>query len=257
MTLTAMLITGCHHKPTMREMGIVLDTLITTSQAPLFDSLPSSPQCEVSIQLITLANDDLSSINDSLLRSGILSPEYLSLTTIHLTPKTAIDSFIKRYVDDYRSFYSGIYTDESDREALTMSYALATHIEEGRDSVLNYLGTITQRQGAVTTSYTVCRNIDVPSQRLLSLDDIFVHGHEKALGEAILNQLMKQSGNKTLDQLHEAGFFVNVEPYPTSNFILGDKTITFVYVTGEIASREKGEIQVELRYSDLKNIMRR
>ena len=103
----------------------------------------------------------------------------------------------------------------------------------------------------------MCRNIDLAHKRLLTLDDLFVHGAERGLSEAITRQLMRQTANKTEAQLREAGYFINVEPYPTSNFILGDKSITFVYVAGEIADRDRGEIQVEVKYSEIKRLLKR
>lgn len=249
-------VSACKHKPTMREMGIVVDTLKAQTSTPLTDSIPS-PQCSVDLEVIYITNKEYAQVNDSLLRSGILSPEYLSLTDKKITPQAAIDSFIHRYEDDYKAFYTGIFTDESDIAGATIGYTLKTSIEEGRDSTLCYKALITQRQGSITTSYTLCRNIDLPRKRLLRLDDIFVHGYEKGLSEAIADQLMRQSGHKTLEALRESGFFVNSDIYATPNFILGDKSITFVYVAGEIADRSRGEIQVEVKYSTIKRLMKR
>ena len=249
-------VSACRHKPTMREMGIVLDTLKAQTATPLTDSIPT-PQCEVDLEVIVIANEEYAPVNDSLLRSGLLSPEYLSLTNKHITPKAAIDSFIRRYEADYKTFYSGIFTDESDPQSASIGYTLRTSIEEGKDSCLCYKALVSNKQGTITTSYTLCRNIDLPRKRLLRLDDIFVHGYERGLSEAIAHQLMKQSANKSLQALRESGFFVNSDIYPTPNFILGDKSITFVYVAGEIADRSRGEIQVEVKYSDIKRLLKR
>lgn len=251
--LAAIFMSSCHHRPTMREMGIVLDTIQAESSSPLLDSL-ATPNCHVDINMIVFSNKEYSPLNDSLLRSGILSPEYLSLSTKHIPPRAAVDSFIKRYEADYHTFYRGIFTEEGDSAQASIGYKLSTTIEEGKDSVLNYRAFITFRQGTVETSYTHCKNIDMGKLRILSLDDIFVHGYEKALSEVILNRLLKQSANKSLEDLHQAGFFINSEVYPTSNFILGEKAITFVYVAGEIADRSKGEIQVEIKNSDIKRL---
>lgn len=248
---------SCHHKPTMQEMGVVLDTLKAESHAALVVDSAGSPQCHVSIELITFGNKEYSAINDSLLRSGILSPEYLSLTDMHMTPKAAVDSFIQRYTSDYREFFTGIFSDEGDNKAATIGYTLTTSIEEGKDSVLIYKALISIRQGAITTDYTRCVNIDLGSKRIIELSDIFVPGSENGLQEAIISRLVKQTGCKTPEGLHEAGFFVNSEAYAPNNFILGDKAITFVYVAGEIADRSKGEIQVEVKYSDVSNLMTR
>ena len=247
---------SCHHKPTLQEMGVVLDTLSAEASAALWPDSTNSPQCHVSLELITFSNKEHSPLNDSLLRSGILSPEYLSLTPISLTPRQAVDSFISRYTSDYREFYSGIYTDEGD-SAATIGYNLCTSIEEGRDSILTYKARITNRQGSLTTEYTRCVNIDLGGKRLLHLDDVFVPGATKGLEEAITAKLVKQTDSKSVTGLHEAGFFVNSDVYPTGNFILGDKSITFVYVAGEIADRDKGEIMVEVNYSDIRNLLKR
>ena len=67
---------------------------------------------------------------------------------------------------------------------------------------------------------------------------------------------MEQTSTKSVDALQQAGFFVNSTPYPTENFILKDNGITFVYVTGEIADRSKGEIQVEVKNSAIKPLFK-
>lgn len=240
----------------MREMGIVLDTLHASGGASLTDSA-GSPTCAVDIELITLINAEYAPAMDSLLRSGILSPEYLSLTGRHIAPREAVDSFIKRYIADYRTFYSGLYSEEGDTATASIGWTLRTSIEEGLDSTLCYRARISNRQGAVSTDYTVCRNIDLPHNRIVTLDDLFVHGYERGLSAAIAEQLMKQTGNKTMGELRNAGYFVASEVYPTTNFALSGDGITFVYVRGEIADREKGEISVEVKYSKIKHLMHR
>lgn len=257
MLLAAIILASCHHKPTMSEMGVTLDTLKVKYSAQLVPDSVGSPCCSVNLSIITFTNPDHSSLNDSILRSGILSPEYLSLTSAHISPKAAVDSFVKRYTSDYRDYYTGIYTDEADSSVVTIGYTLDTEIMEGFDSVLVYKAHITNRQGDISTAYSRYANIDINHKRILHLEDIFVHGYEKALSEAIVTQLMKQSANKSIGQLNEAGFFVNTVPYATENFILGDNSITFVYVAGEIADRDKGEIQVELKYTTVKNLLKR
>lgn len=254
--LVIMTLGSCRHHPTMREMGIVLDTLKATGGIALSDSA-DNPRCKVDIELITLANKEYAPLCDSLLRSGILSPEYLSLTERHITPQAAVDSFIRRYCDDYRTFYAGLFTDEQDTANASIAFTLRTAITEGRDSTLAYRARISNRQGDITTDYTVCLNLDLARKRILHLTDIFVPGYEKALGEAIANQLMRQSSNKSMEELREAGFFNSIVPYATNNFLLSDNAITFVYVAGEIADREKGEIQVEVKLSKIKELLKR
>ena len=253
--LVMSVIVGCHHKPTVQELGIVLDTLRADTIAALSDSA-AQPHCEVHLQLLTFADKKYAPLNDSLLHSDILSPQYLSLGSKVFTPKEAVDSFIQRYIEDYRSFFSGIYIDEPTVEAATIGYKVTSQVEVGSDNVLNYLANATVDQGTISTNYTICLNLDLTRQRILHLDDIFVHGAEKGLADAIAEQLMEQTSTKSVDALQQAGFFVNSTPYPTENFILKDNGITFVYVTSEIADRSKGEIQVEVKNSAIKPLFK-
>ena len=247
---------SCRHEPTLQEMGIALDTLRIDTTAVLSDSATQA-HCNIKLQILTFANKEYAKINDSLVHSDILSPEYLSLTNKPFTPREAIDSFIRRYIDDYRTFYKGIYTDEATEEAATIGFTASTSMEVGKDSLINYLAQVSNNQGSISTDYTVCLNLDLAHQRILRLSDVFVHGAEKGLTDAIVKRLMKQASVSSLDALRQAGFFVNSAPYPTENFILKEHHITFVYVTGEIADRSKGEIRVEVNNSDIKNLFKR
>ena len=247
---------GCKHKPTMQEMGVVLDTLVADTTAVLSDSATQA-RCQISLQLLTFANKEYLSLNDSLLHADILSPDYLSLSGKHFSPREAVDSFVRRYVEDYREFYSGIYADEANAEAASISYKATATLEEGKDSILNYVAQISNSQGSVSTDYRVCLNLDLPTKRILRLEDVFVHGAEKGLADAITAKLQSQASVKSLEELRQAGFFVNSEPYATQNFILKDRTTTFVYVMGEIADRSKGEIEVEVKNADIKPLFKR
>ena len=247
---------SCHRPSAIKQLGIQFDTLHADTTAMLLDTVVS-PRCEVSLDIITFQGERYASVNDSILRSGVLPPDYLSLSSRRLTPREAIDSFIRKYVADYQSFYAGIFTDEQDTAALNMCLKVSTSVEDGCENVVSYLSKIRSTQGNLCNDYTVVKNIDMRTGRIVRLGDIFVPGYETGLHEAIVNQLGKQSTIKGIDHLRRAGFFVNSEVYATPNFILGPKAITFVYVEGEIADREKGQISVEVDYSQLKHIMKR
>lgn len=247
---------SCHRPSAIKQLGIQFDTLHADTTAMLLDTVVS-PKCEVSLDIITFQGERFASVNDSVLRSGVLPPDYLSLSSRRLTPREAIDSFVRRYVADYQSFYAGIFTDEQDTAALNTRLKVCTTVEDGCENVVSYLSKIRNEQGNLCNEYTVVKNIDMRTGRIVRLGDIFVPGYETGLNEAIVNQLGKQTTIKGIDHLRGAGFFVNSEVYATPNFILGPKSITFVYVEGEIADREKGQISVEVDYSQLKHIMKR
>jgi hypothetical protein len=247
---------SCHRPSAIKQLGIQFDTLHADTTALLLDTA-MSPKCEVSLDIITFKGERFASVNDSVLRSGVLPPDYLSLSSRRLTPREAVDSFIRKYVADYQSFYAGIFTDEQDTAALNTHLKVCTSVIDGCENVVSYLAKIRSTQGSLSNEYTVVKNIDMRTGRIVRLGDIFVPGYERGLHEAIANQLGKQATIKGIDHLRGAGFFVNSEVYATPNFILGPKAITFVYVEGEIADREKGEISVEVDYGQLKHIMKR
>ena len=247
---------SCQKRSAIKELGIQFDTLHADTTAMLLDTVVS-PKCNLSLDIITFKGERFASVNDSVLRSGVLPPDYLSLTSRHLTPREAVDSFIRKYIADYQSFYAGIFTDEQDTAALGMGLEVTTSVVDGWDNVVSYLSKIHQRQGTLDNQYTVVKNIDMRTGRLIKLEDIFVPGYKPGLNEAIINQLGRQATIKGIDRLRAAGFFVNSEVYATPNFILGPSSITFVYVEGEIADRDKGEIKVEVDYGKLKHLMKR
>ena len=248
---------SCKHQSVVDKFGLKFDTISVESTAQLVDS-GASPHCKVSIQLIVFNGDKYRQLTDSLLRSGILQPDYLSLTSRSFTPREAVDTFIKRYAADYRDFYGGLLTDDAtadDISNLTLSYQLKTQIEEGRDDVLCHISHVTKSEGNLITSYTIVNNIDMNKQRLLHIDDIFVPGYKNALNEAIQKSLENKVGIKGLANLRQAGYFVSTNVYAPDNFKLGRDYITFIYMPSEIADRQKGEVAVDVKYSDIKRIL--
>ena len=257
--LTAIiLLTGsCKHQSVVEKLGLRFDTIHVESTTMLVDS-GASPHCQVNIDLIVVKGDEYRQLTDSLLRSGVLQPDYLSLTTRSFTPREALDTFLIRYASDYREFYGGLMTEdttEANISSLTLSYQLTTEIEEGRDDVLCHISHVSKSEGNLTTNYTVVNNMDMAKQKLLHLDDIFVPGYQNGLNEAILKSLEDMTGIKGLNNLRQEGYFVSTDVYATNNFKLGDDYITFIYMPSEIADREKGEIAVNVKYAAIKRLL--
>jgi hypothetical protein len=49
---------------------------------------------------------------------------------------------------------------------------------------------------------------------------------------------------------------VDIDPYVSDNFILGDGEVTFIYVDSEIASHELGEIRITLSDDELESVLK-
>lgn len=89
---------------------------------------------------------------------------------------------------------------------------------------------------------------------MITAADVFTEGYEQPLADLIVGKLCKQQGVKTLKALQEKGFFVDIEPYASDNFILGDGEITFIYVDSEIAPHEAGEQRITLNDDELESL---
>ena len=82
---------------------IVKDTTIQlTSDA-------SSPQAEVHLMIHYATGKNAATVNDTLLRSGILTPDYLSASGSKMSAVEAVDSFLIKYADDYKQAFGGLY----------------------------------------------------------------------------------------------------------------------------------------------------
>lgn len=254
--VVALAVTGCGRRAIDRNRpaGMAFDSIVVDTVAMLTAD-KNSPRCIIKLNVKTAKGEHAALINDSILRSGILTPDYLSLSTMKMTPKHAVDSFLTMYIKDYKRFYTQVYRQENNKEYAQLAYNLTTHVRGGKDGVTLYIAELDNAYGGQSTQYTIVKNIDERTGHLLRLSDVFVPGYEEALGEAILERLCEMTG-KDKETLKEDRYFAAGHVYATENFLLEDHCITFVYVTGEIADREKGEIRIDVYYSDIKGILK-
>lgn len=235
---------------TQHPSGIEFDSIAIDTVATLTSDM-NAPQCILKLDIKIAKGEHARQINDSLIRSGILVPDYLSLTTMSLSPKEAVDSFVKRYINEYREFYTPIFQKETNKAYGQQFFEVTTKTQGGKEGITNYIANISIISGEQNTEYTLVKNIDERSGKILSLSDILDDGSESAVGAVILKQLGKQE-DKSTDDLLQEGFFASRDAYPSHNFLLNENSITFIYISGEIANRLKGEIHVDVEYSDLK-----
>ena len=67
---------------------------------------------------------------------------------------------------------------------------------------------------------------------------------------------MKDEGASTVDELYDAGYYMDTDMYISQNFILGHEGVTFLYNRYEIAPYALGDILITLDYKTLKDIMK-
>lgn len=257
--LTSAILSACGggNGQTAKFSGMEFDSIVVDSTVALSHS-KGSPTCHVSLSVQFAKGEKAELINDTLLRSGILTPDYLSLGNEKLTVKQAVDSFMNRFVYDYLHDYGDLYrADTKHASSYNCSYIVKTRTCNGAKNILNYIATIqTYAGGAHEIKQTIARNFDVKTGQMLQLDDLFITGADSQLEDIIVAEMADDLDVNGLEGLQEKGVFVDGQVYVSNNFIYGDDDITFIYCEDEIAPHSIGEIRVKIDIDDLKRLMR-
>lgn len=243
----------------MHEDGIEIDSIVTDTIVSLGKET-GAPTCELSLNIQYLKKGKKAKeINDTLIRSGVLTPDYLSLTQEQLTVKQAVDSFSNRFLADYVSEYGKMYRKDKEHAAsYNYKYIVKTSAESNRKHVITYMASIyIHGGGRHGINQTIAMNFNAENGKMLRINDIFVPGHDERLKNIIIEQLCDDRNCNGIDELRNASIFSGIDIYVPDNFIIGKNNITFIYCEDEIACHDIGEIRVTIPVSDLKNIMKK
>ncbi len=234
---------------------ITFDSVVVDTVAFLLDK-KDSPYCSLRISMQYAKGKNADAINNSILRCGILAPDYFSLTDRKLDIKHAVDSFVTTYIADYKESYGDIYKQEPENKSLNTSYNITAKANVEKEGLIAYTADIVRFDGGMhDIEQTIVRNIDIATGKVLMLKDVFVKGSERRLSEAIVKQLAEDKNMEGIEELNKQFIFAGIEPYASENFILGEDDITFIYCSDEIAPHALGEIRVVIPYNDVKELM--
>ena len=236
-----LLLTNCGGKKTVADYDLSFDSIVVDTTVTLSKDA-NSPKCSIHLNLKIAAGPNSVMINDSVLRGGVLPADYLSLTNESIAPRAAIDSFIKRYIADYRLFYGKVNEEEPKARTADLSYWADTEVGMEKDGIVNYTAHITQKSGADATEYTLVLNFDAETGQIIHLWDI--NDDLEELGKDLARQLAKDLSLGDTIALREQGYFVHTDFYAPENFLIGEDGVTFIFVPGEITVKEKGEVRV-------------
>ncbi|MBR5687591.1 MAG: DUF3298 domain-containing protein [Prevotella sp.] len=238
-----LLLVGCGGKKTLADYDLSFDSIVVDTVVAL-NKNANSPKCIIHLNLKTIIGPNSEMINDSVLRGGVLPADYLSLTNEKIAPRTAVDSFIKRYITDYRTFYGKVYEEEPTEGTATLSYSVDTEIRIEKDGIVNYIAHITNKAGAEETVFTLVLNIDAETGQTIHLWNLYDAEELDELGKDLARQLAKDLSLSDTIALREQGYFVHTDFYAPENYLISDEGVTFIYVPGEITVREKGEVRI-------------
>lgn len=260
--MSIMAICSCNgkHSGSQNSADSLLFDSVKVDSTQFLTEDTAGPRCHVKLCLTYAKGGNADNINDSLIRSGVLSPDFLSITDKHISVYEAVDSFVNKYMSDYKSFYGDLYKADKDNGAsYNCEYILSSRISQDNPDyytyeadVYNYMG------GAHGSSVTIVRNINVKNSKIVTLKDLFVPGFEKRLQEAIVKSLCEKNNVDDLKALSaKTTIFDGIDVYASDNFIVGKKSITFIYSPDEIACHAAGEIRAELSKDDIKNLFKK
>ncbi|KGN86446.1 RsiV family protein [Porphyromonas gulae] len=99
-------------------------------------------------------------------------------------------------------------------------------------------------------------NLDLRTGKQILLEDIVAQGKDAALTDLLWKQLMADQGVSSLESLNEMGYGTLGDLYPTDNFGISERGITFLYNEYEIAPYAMGPIQITLSFDSLAPILK-
>ena len=258
MMLSTMLLMACGGgNSTASFDGLELDSIVIDTIAKL-GKAQDAPRCKLRLSIQYAKGEKAQKFNDTLLRSGILAPDYFSLSDEKLSVKAILDSFVCRYVSDYLRDYGTLYqADTEHASSYNCDFIVNTSTHDGGNNVMNYIASIYQFGGGEHgIKQTLVKNFDMKTYRLLTLNDIFIDAKHDVLKQQIIDKLCDKFDVDSFEALREKYIFADGDVYLPDTFILEDDQITFIYCEDEIAPHEMGEIRLVFDKDDLKSYMR-
>ena len=240
-----LIVAGCGGRKTLADYELSLDSIVADTAVSLNKS-QGKAQCSLHLNVKILQGPHTEMMNDSVLRGGVLPADYLSLTDEKLTPRQAVDSFIHRYVSDYRSFYGKVFDEEGDAGSAGLHYRVDTEVQMLRDGIIGYIAHISDQQGEQSLSYTRVQNLDAETGHPVHLSDLYDTDELQSLPQHIGMALASQLEFSDTIALREQGYFVHTPFYAPDNYQVVADGVEFIFVPGEIATRDKGEIRVKV-----------
>lgn len=215
-----------------------------------------APTCDIHLELAFAQNEDsvAQSINESIIRA-VFNYE-------HLQPEVAVDSFVANYIHTYRKELLPYYKEDKQSDANSMSwysyyYHAEGETEQGVEGVVNYKLDVEGYEGGAHGYHTtIYLNFQLTDGHLMTLSEIFNEGYEADLSALLLDKLMEKMKVKSLGELQEMGFLVWTDMYPSSNFLLKEDEIVFLYNAYEIAPYAAGTTVLKIPYTELTDLLK-
>lgn len=242
-------------KDGMEMVSTVADTVV------MLGADADAPRCSLHIDLQYARGKGAESINRTISGLDAMRLRFAGDSIASNLPMTKrVAACVRQSAATYEAFFRPMY--EADKEGARQydySLMLSTETEILRSGVLVYKVQSCETSG---TDYrheqTDAYNISLTSGRLLTLDDVYVHGYEPTLLRLIVEKIAHKAGTEAdIEALRKEGIFRGVDIYAPRSFIIGRRGLTFVYAPGEIAPHTMGEIRVEVSDGEMEGLLRK
>ena len=240
---------------TAKETEIKVDTITIHEEYTFAYDKENAPKLTIDIALphFDLGNEQANINLECTLAEGLF---YYGFTTL----QAACDYFVieqKEMFNELRDEYNNWSEGEIPPGLMGCYCDIKGYSETGYKGYISYIMTREEYWGgAHPNTVNTIVSFDPETGCEIGLDDIFKEGYEDTLLTMLINQLMKDEGVATMDELYDAGYYMDTDMYISQNFILGKESITFLYNRYEIAPYAKGDILITLDYETLKDIMK-
>lgn len=235
LSLTAMLLLLACGNGTPKAVTASLDSISVDTTA----SLSSDASVTVHVNLKYFKGANAAALNDSLMRMGILQPNYFATSYQPLDVQHTVKSFVRQFVADYQQIQKTILQQEADAHpVLHYYYKVDAQVLAGKGDNLIYVAHVNSCLGGdAPEQYLLVRNID-KNGRWIHLDEAFDQEQLSSLTDDVTEQLMDQLDVADTVALRKQGYFVGVRRYLPDNFMLFDDSVKFVYVPNEINAKQ-------------------
>lgn len=218
----------------------------------------NSPMCTISLHMLYATGKGSGNINNSLLNANLLPAEYFSgLNDIAISALP--QRFAQEYINAYRKENKALFVNDSQNATrYNQSMHINTTAKCKRKDMLTYEITTVSSQGEHDAhKQTKVLTIDMKSGRVLTLDDLMLHGYENHLKEVISRKLTNKFHCDNITKLAtKYNVLPDKEIYIPQNFIVEQDCLTIIYNEDEIAPHDIGEIRLNIDRNDLGQLLK-
>lgn len=176
----------------------------------------------------------------------------------------AIDNYIQKWIKDYKSLekeYVSIKDTMNEGEIAPSAFNWEVKIKAcpifKSKSLLCYkIENYIFMDGAHGSTIIKAVNMSLKDGKIITLDDVFNDDYDDLLLPSIVEKIKKDNKLKVGDDLESIGYFGTDEMCVSSNFLIEEDGVTFIYNPGEVAAYVVGNVKVKLPFEDLSMAIR-